>query len=164
MGHGPSGVPGKFREGVRQRQAYERDDGMHGVVRLHRNPERRRGTGDSGNVFGGGEVIPTPQWTRSKTRSINLVVSSDGFEKNRVVAFVLHKLKHHPEIVTGALSLRAGEFSFELVRLELRMKGVLRQQFKRELKFDGQLGMLAGEAAGGTNEDVGRQEQPFQAS
>ena len=84
--------------------------------------------------------------------SINLVVCSHAFEQDGVLSYVLHELQNDAQIVTAAARPRTGKFAFEFVGLELRMKRILGQQFERQLKFGSELRMLAGEAAGGTNE------------
>ena len=90
-------------------------------------------------------------------RSVNFVVGADTFEQDRLRALVLHKLKDHAQVVTGAARPRAEELPFELVGLELGMKSVFRQQGQRRLQFRCGLWMLAGKPPAGTNERRGRQ-------
>lgn len=73
---------------------------------------------------------------------------ANGFEQDGVCAFVFRKLEDDAQIVARAARPRAGEFAFQLVGLELRMKRIGGEQFERDLKFGGGCGMLAGKTAG----------------
>ena len=88
---------------------------------------------------------------------------ANTFEQDGFFAFVFHKFEDHAQIITGAARPRADELAFEFVRLELRMKRILREQGQHGLQFRGRLRLLAGKPATGTNECSRWQKQPFQA-
>ena len=58
-----------------------------------------------------------------------------AFEQDCLRALVLHELEDHPQIITRSARPRTSKFALELVRLELWMKGVFRQQGQRRLQF-----------------------------
>ena len=93
----------------------------------------------------------------------NFVVCTDTFEQDRLLALVFHELEDHAQVLAGAASPRTAQLAFELVGLELGMKGVFCQQGQRQLQFRRGLWLLAGKPPTRTNERRGRQEQPFQA-
>jgi len=100
---------------------------------------------------------------RKQFRSINFIVSADAFEQNRLFALVFHELKNHTHVVTRAARPRTGKFALELVRLELRMKSILRQQVQNRLQFRCRLRMSPRKPAARPDERRGWQQQPFQA-
>ncbi len=99
----------------------------------------------------------------ARSNSINFVMRADALEQDGFFTLVLHELENYAQIVTGAARPGSHEFAFEFMRLELRMKCVLRQKGQHRLKLRSRLRMLAGKPTAGTNERSGWQKQPFQA-
>ncbi len=73
------------------------------------------------------------------------------------------KLKDEAEVIPGATCPRTGKLPFQLVRLELWMKGVGRKQLQRQLQFRSESRVFFSEAPRGTNKGLGGKEQAFQA-
>jgi len=74
-------------------------------------------------------------------------MSAEAFEQNRRFAVVFYNLENHAQIVTRAARPRTGKFAFELVRLELRMKSILRQQVQNQSQFCRHFRMSPGKPA-----------------
>ena len=80
---------------------------------------------------------------------------ADAFEQDGILSLVFHELKDDTQIVARAARPRTGELALQLVRLELRMESVPGQRLKRQPEFRRELRMLAGKAAGRTDEGRG---------
>jgi hypothetical protein len=74
-------------------------------------------------------------------------VCADAFEQDGFRAFVLYELEDHAQIVTGTARPRAGEFAFQFVRLELRMKSVFGQKGPAPIAIPAQFADAGGQTA-----------------
>ena len=94
--------------------------------------------------------------------SIDLIVCSKAFKQNSLLSAMFDKLKDNAEVITGATGPRTGQLPFQLVRLELWMKGIGRKQLQRQLQFRSESRVFLNEAPRGANKGLGGKEQAFQ--
>jgi len=63
----------------------------------------------------------------SRRPSINLFVRPNRLQQDRLGSFMLHILENDPEIVPRATGPRTLQFTFQLVRSQLRMERIFSQ-------------------------------------